>query len=92
MRLVEPRDDEDGQTSLLRQAQDRAARLAEDLSRHRLDLQKPSRTVPGPVLAEGEQKVRRAADAASALRDSLSAVLGELPPSPTSTPTDQGST
>ena len=84
--------DHDGKKSLLRQAHDRARRLAEDLSRHRLELEKPSKGVPGPVLAAGEQQVRQAADAASALRDCLGSVLREQGPSFTSTPTDQGST
>jgi hypothetical protein len=92
MPIVEPRDDEDGQTSLLRQAHDRARRVAEDLSRYRLELERPFRAVPGPVLAEGKQKVRSAADAATALRDCLGTVLREPGPSPTSTPTNQGST
>jgi hypothetical protein len=91
MRLVET-GDQDGKTSLLRQAHDRARRLAEDLSRHRLEMEKPSRAVPGAVLAEGEQKVRRAADAASALRECLGAVLRGRDASLTSAPTDQGST
>ena len=91
MRRVET-GDHDGKMSLLRQAHDRARRLAEDLSRHRLELEKPSTGVPGAVLAEGEQKVRQAADAASALRDCLGAVLREHGASLTSTPTDQGST
>ena len=95
MRRVET-GDQDGQIGLLRQAHDRARRLAEDLSRSRMELQKPWRAVPGAVLAEGEQKVRTAAEAASALLDSLGAVLREhgasADPAPTSTPTDQGST
>jgi hypothetical protein len=84
--------DQDGKIGLLRQAHDRARRLAEDLSRHRQELERPSRAVPGAVLAEGERNVRQAADAASALRDCLGAVLREQGASLTSTPTDQGST
>jgi hypothetical protein len=91
MRRVET-GDQDGQTGLLRQAHDRARRLAEDLSRHRLECEKPWRGAAGPVLAEGEQKLRNAADAASALLECLGAVLREQGASPTSTPTDQGST
>ena len=91
MRRVET-GDQDGRLSLLRQAHDRAGRLAEDLSRHRLELEKPCPAVPGPVLAKGERKVRNAADAASALRDRLGAVLRGEGATPTSTPTDQGRT
>ena len=80
------------EVNLLRQAHERAGRLADDLSRHRLDLEKPWPSVPAPALAEGEAAVRKAADAAAALRERLAEILRRQAPTSPSTPTDQGRT
>ena len=92
MRRVKTGGDVGDQEDLLRQAHERAGRLADDLSRHRLELEKPNRSVPAPVRAEGEAAVRRAADAAAALRERLAEILRRQEPTPPSTPTDQGRT
>ena len=90
MRRVETCGAEGDEVKLLRQAHDRAGRVAEDLSRHRLELANPWRSVPAETLAEGEAAMRRAADAAADLRDSIGEILRQHAPTSPSTPTDQG--
>ena len=92
MRRVQTSGEQGDAVKLLRQAHERAGRLAEGLSRHRLELEKPCRSVPAEVLAEGEAAVRRAADAAAALREHLDEILRRQDVTPASTPTDQGRT
>ena len=89
---METRGGEGEGEGLLRQAHERAGRLAEDLSRHRLELEKPCRSVPAPVLIEGKAAVRDAADAAAALRECLDEILRQQATASPSTPTDQGRT
>src|SRR5829696_4331936 len=70
-----PTGEGDDRLKILRQARGRAARLAEDLERYRLGLQEPCRSVPRPVLDEGEAALRRAADAAARVLGRIDSIL-----------------